>query len=73
VGVVALRETSLYITLNCDLHFISAVKQVSVWTTWALKGTSPKCVGVPEEDNGLVTGSSSESGISRIKKIAVHL
>jgi len=46
------------------------VKQVSVWTTWALRGTSAKCVGVAEEDSGLVTGSSSESRISRIKRIA---
>lgn len=73
VGGVALKEMFLYMTLDRDMHLITAVKQVCVWTTWARKGTSPKCVGVAEEDHGLVTGSSSESGISRIKRTANHL
>jgi hypothetical protein len=73
VGVVSLKEMPLYMTLDCDLHLITAVKQACVRTTWALKGTSPKCVGVAEDDHGLITGSSSESGISRIKRIANHL
>jgi len=42
--VVALKEMSLYMTLDCDVHLVTAVKEVYVGTTWTLEG---KGKGVP--------------------------